>query len=139
MVEHDRRPEDRRVEVRVGDGLLGDPLRPEEPGALDRGGIESAEEDEPLHPVALGRLEQPDCGESVQLLDTVRRLVADRGGEMDHGVNAAHCLSQHVGIREFPQVAHRDLDVDPVGAEPSRFTNQAPDLMSVLEQAGQQP
>ena len=59
--------------MRVGDSLFSNPLRPEEPGALNRGGVEGAEEDEPVDSVALGRLKQADLREFRDFVDSVRK------------------------------------------------------------------
>ena len=89
-------------------------------------------------PGALRRLQQPDRRQAVQFLDRVRRLVTDRGGQVDHRVDAPHRLPQHVRIGELPQVAHRDLHVDPVVPELAWFADQTPDLLPCGEQPGQE-
>ena len=97
---------------------LGQRLGAEEARALERGRAEGAEEDEALDARCLGGAQQPRRGEPVELLDRCARLVADRGREVDHGVDAAQRLAHEVAGRQLAEVAERDLHVDPLAAEP---------------------
>jgi len=109
----DRGGEDRRLQRRGGDRLLGQPLSAEEAGALGLGCVEGAEEDETLDPAALGRTQQAHRRQAVQLLDPVRWLVADRRRQVNDGVDAAQCLAHQVGVRHLAKIAEGDLHVDP--------------------------
>ena len=135
----DRGGEDGRVQRRGGDRALGQPLGAEEARALRRGRVERAEEGEALDPAALGGAQQAHRGQPVQLLDPVRRLVADRRRQVDHPVDPAQRLAHEIGVRHLAEVAERDLHVDPVGTEAARLADEAAHVLATLEQHRQQP
>ena len=91
------------------------------------------------HAAALGRAQQPHRRQPVQLLDPLRRLVADRRRQVDDGVDAAQRLAHQVGIRHLAEVAEGDLHVDPALAEPPRLAHQAAHVLAALQQQRQQP
>ena len=91
--------------------------------------------EEALHPGPLGRAQQPHRRQPVQLLDRPARLVADRCGEVDHGVHAAHRVSHREWVGQVPE---RDPDVDAVGAESPRLAHQRPYVVPGPEQQRQQ-
>jgi hypothetical protein len=64
-------------------------------------------------------------------------LVADRRGEVDHGVGAAQGLALKVAIAESREVAERDLDVDSMTPEPPRVPRQGADVVAGAQQKGQ--
>ena len=90
------------------------------------------------YPAALGGAQQPYRRQPVQLLDPVRRLVADRRRQVDHGVDPAQRLPHQVGVRHLAEVAERDLHVDPALAEPPRLADQAAHVLAALQQQRQQ-
>ena len=87
---------------------------------------------------ALGGAQQAGGREPVELLDPGPGLVADRGGEMDDGVDAAQRLASDPRVAEFDQVAERDPHLDPQAAELARVADQHADLVAALEQLRQQ-
>ena len=58
--------------------------------------------------------------------------VAQGGGEVDHGLDAAHRVAERAGVGE---IAERDLNADPLLAEAARISDQAADGRA----AGRQP
>ena len=103
------------VQRRFPHSVLRERLGAEEPGALEAGCAHRGEEDEALDAGALGGAQQTQGPESVHLLDAARRLIADRRGEVDHGVGAAERVAKRVRVAE---IAERELDPNPCG--PSR-------------------
>ncbi len=65
VVVDDRGGEDRRLQGRGVDGLLGQPLGAEEAGALGGGGVQGAEEDEAPHAATLRCPQQADGRQAV--------------------------------------------------------------------------
>ncbi len=65
-------------------------------------------------------------------------LVADRGGEMDHGVDPAQRLADQARVRELGEVAENEPHLDPEPAEAARIADHHPDLVAALEQPRQQ-
>src|SRR5439155_5419476 len=91
--------------------------------------------DEALDALALGRLDHPPRRDPVDLLDRASRLVADRGGEVHDGLNAAQGVAEGRGVRE---VAQGDLHAHSLGAQPPGIAHEAADLDAVAEQMRQQ-
>ena len=60
------------------------------------------EEDEALDAGPLGGAHEPERGHRVELLDRGPGLVADRGGEVDHGVHAAQRVAEEAGSARSP-------------------------------------
>src|SRR5581483_4233256 len=125
--------EDRSGYRRGGDGALRERLGAEEAGALDLARAQGAEEHEALDARPLGGAEEARGGEAVQLLDPGAALVADRRGEVDHGVHPPQSLALDVEVAGAPEVPERDLHVHPVAPEPARVANQGPHLLATLK------
>ena len=113
-------------------------LGAEEAGALELARPQRGEEDEALHAGPLGGPQQARGRQPVQLLDPCVGLVADRRREVDHGVRSAQRLALQMAVAEARQVAERDLDLDPMTAEPARVADQRPDVVAGLEQEREQ-
>jgi hypothetical protein len=61
-------------------------------------------------------------------------LVADRRGQVDHGVGAAERLALKVAIAQPGQVAQGDLHVHAVAAQAPRVAHEGADVMSGAQQ-----
>ncbi len=83
----------------------------------------------------LGRAQQPVRAERGHLLDAARRLIANRGGQVDHRVGAADGVAEAARIAE---IGERELHANPLRTESARIANQAADLVARVEQPGQQ-
>ena len=134
----DRGGEDGRLELGGRHGPLGQRLGSKEARALDLGGADRGEEDEALDPGGLGGAQQARGGEAVELLDRRTGLVADRGGEVDHGAHAAQRAADDPGVGELDQVAEHDPHLDPQTAESARIADQHAHLLVAVEQLRQQ-
>ena len=51
---------------------------------------------------------------------------------------SAQRLALQMAVAEARQVAERDLDLDPMTAEPTRVADQSPDVVAGLEQEREQ-
>ena len=80
------------------------------------------EEHEALRARSLGRPHEPQRRHGVQLLDRRAWLVADRGGQVHHRVDAAQGVAERGRVR---QVAERDLNPHALVAEPARVAHEA--------------
>ena len=85
---------------------------------------ERREEHEAPRAGALGGPDQPPGGDAVELLDRSVGLVADHRRQVHDRVDAAQRVAKRQRVAE---VAERDLDADPLGAEPPRVAHQAAD------------
>jgi nucleoside-diphosphate-sugar epimerase len=99
-----------------------------------------------VHLAATIRDQPPKRIEELNGLATVRLLRgAERSGiERFHFFSAldayaAQRLAHQVRVRHLAEVSERDLDVDPVLAEPPRLPHQAAHVLAALEQQRQQP
>ena len=77
----------------------------------------------------------PPGGDPVQLLDRTVRLVADRRGQVHHGINAPQRVAKGGRVGE---VAERDLHAHAHGAEPARVAHQAAYVRPVVDEPAQQ-
>jgi NAD-dependent dihydropyrimidine dehydrogenase PreA subunit len=84
---------------------------------------------------ALGGAYHAPGRDPVELLDRAGRLVADRGGEVHDGPDAAHRVAKG---RRIGQIAERDLDAHAIWPEPAGIADEAADRLSGGRQAAQQ-
>jgi hypothetical protein len=84
-------------------------------------GVQRREEDEALHARSLGRANQAQRRDRVELLDRRVRLVADRSRQVHDGVNAPERVPERGRV---DQVAQRDLDPHALVAEPALVAHQ---------------
>ena len=96
---------------------------------------ERREEHEALDARALGGLDHPPGRDAVELLDRPVGLVADRGGEVHHGADAAQGVAER---RRVGQVAEGDLDPNALGAEAARVAHEAANRLPGGGEAGQE-
>ena len=96
------------------------------------------EEDEALDARALGGPQQPAVARPFSSSTARVGLVADRGGQMDDGVDAAQRLALEVAVAEPRQVAEGDLHVDAMAAQAARIANEGTHVVPGLEQQRQE-
>ena len=131
----DRRREDGVLQAGPDDRPLGQGLGPEEARAAARRGPHHGEEHEPLDVGAFGGLNHPPGRNPVELLDRAARLVASRGGQVDHGADAAQGVAEGLRVREVPE---SDLDAHALGAQVTRVADEAADGLAMRGQAPQE-
>ncbi len=123
------------LERRLDHGSLGDRLGAHQPGPAAGRGAERGEEHEPLDAGPLGGLHKPPSGDAGELLDRSPGLITDHRGEVNDRVDAAQRMAEREVVAE---IAERDLDLDPLGAEAAWIAHQAADRGADGDQPPQQ-
>src|SRR5947208_3302138 len=86
-------------------------------------------------PITEKNTNHPPGRNPVELLDRAARLVASRGGQVDHGADAAQGVAEGLRVREVPE---SDLDAHALGAQATRVADEAADGLAMRGQAPQE-